>query len=430
MDFQIGKIAVAAVALITSVVPVAAQLVFISAEGGVSQEGRGIALPGNGRCYVLAPAHVVEGNETIAIWGRGRTMSSASVAKAFDTQSGASRLDLAILELDTGGRVSCNDAQPTLKQISDALDNAGTALVRRIDAKGTVSNSEVLIRYANPTDIALTPGSRADDALLPGDSGSIVYVGNVPVAMLVSRNGDDVGRYTAIRLDLAYSLANGYFASQRLPVRTFRFNRFDFDQSAVMGTPSGRSTPLRLSFNVPDLRAETERLLIGTSGFPQIQNIGTTEEVSVSSNVTLSVVAIEPSIRNSCTLRRSNILGISVTTYESRDLTSVCHNGFGPVRQFARITFRLSGDVRDGTGGGVVPILDQFQLVVPPDSGRFGLIVTSEVSNRVCARTRVAVEQLRPQKKRQNRIARGTSASSSSSSIVPNLENLKLRTSC
>lgn len=420
---------IAASGLLLSPASASAQLVFISAEGGVSQEGRGIALRGNGRCHVLAPAHVVNGNETITVWGRGRARSSASVAKAFDSESGASRLDLVILELDAAGKVPCDEAPPGLKQISDALDNPGSALVRRIDAKGTVSNSEALIRSANPTDIALTPGSRPDDALLPGDSGSIVYAASVPVAMLLSREGDGMGRYAAIRLDLAYTLANGYFASQRAPVRAFRFNRLALDQSAISGLSSGRAAAPRLSLGDADLRAETDRLLAGTRGFPQVQNDGAAD-VSVVGNLALAVVAIEPSVRNSCVQRRNKLLGMPVTTYESRDPTSICHNGFGPVRAFTRLTFRLSGDVREGTGGAVAPILDQFQLVIPAESGQFGLALVSELSNRICARTRIAVEQLTPATKGRSKPSLGTGLFGNSNLIIPNLESPKLRTSC
>ena len=430
MRFTARISAVAAAALLIATAPAAAQLVFVSAEGGISQEGRGIALRGNGRCHVLAPAHVVNGNDTITIWGRGRTKGSASVVKAFDSESGASRLDLVILELDTGGKVPCDEAPPSLKQISDALDNPGSALVRRIDANGTVSNSEALIRVANPTDIGLTPGSRPDDALLPGDSGSIVYVGNVPVAMLLSREEDDMGRYSAIRLDLAYSLASGYFASRRAPVRAFRFNRFDIDQSAIAGMANGRNPVPRLALGAQDLQAETDRLLAGTKGFPQIQNVAAPEDVSVTGNLTLSIVAIEPSVRNSCTQRRNKLLGMPVTTYESRDPAAICHNGFGPVREFSRMTFRLSGTVREGTGGEVVPILDQFQLVVPANSGQFGLAMVSELSNRICIRTRMAVEQLTPATRGRNKPVLGTGLFGNSNLIVPNLESPKLRTGC
>lgn len=406
-----------------------AQLVFISAEGGISQEGRGIALRGNGRCHVLAPAHVVNGNEMITVWGRGRTKSSASVAKAFDSESGTSRLDLVILELDAAGKVPCDEAPPALKQISDALDNPGSALVRRIDAKGTVSNSEALIRSANPTDVALTPGSRPDDALLPGDSGSIVYAANVPVAMLLSREGDGMGRYAAIRLDLALTLANGYFASQRAPVRAFRFNRLAFDQSAIASVSAGRNAAPRFALSEAELRSETDRLLAGTKGFPQIQNDGATD-VSVTGSLSLSIVAIEASVRNSCVQRRNKLLGMPVTTYESRDPTSICHNGFGPVRTFSRLTFRLSGDVREGTGGAVAPILDQFQVVIPADSGQFGLALISELSNRICVRTRVAVEQLSPTTKGRTKPSLGTGLFGNSNLIIPNLESPKLRTAC
>jgi hypothetical protein len=414
------KIALAAACLAPGTA--AAQLVHIKTDAG--PEGRGLAVRGNGRCHVLAPSHVVDSAETITVGGRGRSTSSARVVKDFNSERGASRLDLAILEID--GKVACDEALPQAKQIADSLDAVSNVLIRRLEPDGTLKNSMALVRFVNPTDLSLTPGASPDDVLQQGDSGSIVYVDKTPVAMLVSSEPGEAGRYSAIRLDLASSLANGYFASLRSPVRSFRFVRFELDHPERGGGGSGR-----VLLTPEDLRTETDRLLSGTKGFPQIDNGAAADEVSVAGDLTLTAVALENGVRNNCSRKNSKLLGMSVQTYEPRDATSVCHNGFGTARSLMRFTFRLSGQVREGTGGAVVPILDQFQLVLPGDNGQANLMLATELSHRICARTSAAVAQLTPGAKGKAKPILGSNGLFGNANlIVPNLENPKLRTGC
>lgn len=406
-----------------------AQLVYIHATGGAAdQEGRGIAMRGNGRCHILAPAHVVDGQEEITVWGQGRVSSGARVTKAFNTERGAAQLDLAILELDDGSKIRCDDPLPQAKQVSDALKKVSAVIIQRVDKDGNLTNSRALAQGASPASLMLEPDAGPRHELHTGDSGSIVYYPetNTPVAMLVSEEGD--GLYAAIPLDLVTSVANTYFASQRAPVRAFQFTRFDLTQPPTAMPGGGRGDNGRLLLTAQELRSETDRLLAGTKGFPQVDNNAGPDQISVAGDMVVTAVALE-TVRNSCSRRNNKLLGMNVPVYEARDAGSICYNGFGEARSLMRFTFRLNGQVREGTAGAVVPIIDQFQLVLPAETGQANLILATELSHRICARTNAAVTQLTPGAK-PKKGGLGTPIFGNANLIVPNLENPKLRTGC
>jgi len=406
--------------------PSAAEMVFVSP--GANIDGRGIAIRANGKCYVLTPAHVANlAEDDLTVYGRGRTVSKARIVKTFDSTSGASQVDLAILELDAAGKVTCDEAIPDPTLISKTLDQPDRALVKRINQTGQLRNSEALIRDVAPTDLTLTAGPTVDDQLHQGDSGSLIVVNNIPVAMLVSKSEQAKGsRFTAVRMDMALNLASGYFASQRAPVSAFRFRSLTVADQTMMAdaraTRGTESLPAIVKSMQPTLRGETERLLSGIRGFPQIDNSG--GPVSTSSALTLSLINLDSGVRNICRQKQGKVFGIKTTYYEPGP-GSTCTGGFENINSVINATFRLTGDVTEGTGGQVVSIADQFTLVLPADGGQITLPLTGELSNRMCARVKAGVVALVNHKPVSSGFTLGPT-------IVPNLGayGRTMKTSC
>lgn len=422
-----------AIILLASIsVPAAAEPVFVYP--GDSYQGQGITLRANGKCYVLTPAHVAHLSERtdlpeLRVFGRGGKSSRATVEKVFDDPKASSQVDLAILALADGGGVTCDDAAPDPRLIDKALDNVARAIVQRVSDKGQITNSEALIRSVGATEINLTPGPTEDDLLHQGDSGSIIMIDRVPVAMLLSKGEQARGsRFTAIRLDTAMGLANTYFAGQRPLTRTFRFRSFSVTKPTVIPATSRYTTsrvdlPTYIASMERDLQTETERLLSGTRGFPQIDNGG--GDTSTSGNLTLGVANVESNVRNICRVQRGKLFGINTSSYVANP-GSFCHNGFEKIAAFMKITFRLSGDIIDA-GGARVAIADQFTIILPATAEQVGLPLMSELSKRICGRTKSAVSVL----------AGGPAAKSAgggifgtNNEIVPDISGSRMLTAC
>ncbi|MGA0543966.1 hypothetical protein ACO2Q1_01690 [Brevundimonas sp. VNH65] len=425
---RIRLMAVAAVMFGALAGPAAAQMVYIDAGDGA--EGRGVAMRANGRCYALAPAHVANLGGSFTVRGLGRTTSRARVVKTFDNSEAGAPVDLAIFELEPGGDVACDQALPDTQTISRTLQAASQVILQRVNARGELRNSPALIRNVSPGDLSMSVSSDPDDQLHQGDSGSLVVADRVPVAMFVSKTEDGgSARYIAIRLDTMLALANNYFASLRAPVRAFQYRSFEVvDQTAtgLQARPSGTAAtlPRFIASLAPELRAETERLLSGTRGFPPIDNQSSADQVATGAHLSLAVINVD-AVRNSCRSRRGKLFGIETTYFEATTPGSICINGFQQFRSILRITFRMSGMAEEGTGGARAPIVSQFSLVVPDDTGQITLPLTGELSQRLCAATKGAVERLAPVRGRPSGGGLFTS-----NEIVPNLANQRLRVAC
>ncbi len=408
--------------------PSTAQMVHVQAD---SAEGRGIAMSANGRCHVLAPAHVVANAERILVTSRGRTRTQARVVRNFDDGGGASRVDFAILELPAESKVPCNEPLPDARSLNQALADPAGVLVRRVNAEGNARNSQALVRNVSATDLTISPGPAPDDALAQGDSGSMIFVNKVPVAMLVARTQPKAGAsYQALRLDTLMSLANTHFAGQRAPTKAFRFARFDVT-SQLLAVDTGQQARYGAGLGqlvqglAGDLRAETDRLLSGTKGFPPVQNDIAVEQAATAAWLTLTLVQVDAGIRNQCTPKQTQVFGLPVTTYEAGP-GSVCRNGWEQMRALTRAIFRLTGEVRETSGGNRAPIQQQFGLILPVDPAQMGLPLRDELAARMCDAVKDATQSLTKGK------GRGAARSGifATQDVVPQLGAGRMRQGC
>ena len=425
---QVALVAAIAASLL-STLPASAETVFVNAfnvDG--TDQGRGVSVRANGRCYILVPNHVVAAAEKIQIVGRGGTKVSASVVKRFDdsagSQSGGVAIDLAILEPE-GGRIACDEALPDNRTIDQALGGADAVIVKRVDGSGQLENSAALVRTVGATEIKLTTGSVPEDALLPGDSGSLVFVGKVPVAMIVSKSYASGAVFTALRLDFLQNTANGYFASQRSPVKTFRFRQITVE-SLVSGSQFGAhhtDVPGLLIGMQPALRTDAERLLSASKGFPQIDNQSAPDQAAITATLSIQVVGFEE-LDNVCKAKEGKVLGLATTYYEPQG-GSECLFGFEKLSKISRLTIRMSGEVLVGGSGARWPIQNQFTLTLPAEAGALQQPLHDEVSYRVCEVTRLAVNKALGLKGGNGMLGLGPVAS-----VVPQLTYPKVKNNC
>lgn len=408
--------------------PAAAQLVHIRADDA---EGRGMAMLANGRCHVLVPAHVVKTAERIKVTARGRISAEARVVRSFDDGTGASRVDFAILELPVDSKVPCNEPLPDARALTLAIDDVANILVRRLSAEGQVRNSSGLVRDVSATELRFSPGPSSEDALAQGDSGSMLYVDKVPVAMFIARSDvGSAGSFRALRLDMLTGLASTHFAAQRAPTRAFRFARMEVtNQLLAADNGQGARYSAGLAQAVKalerDLRTETDRLLSGTKGFPPVQNDIPVEQAATAGWLTLTLVQVDAGIRNQCTPRRGELLGIPVTTYEAGP-GSVCQKGWEQMRQLTRAIFRLTGEVRETSSGNRAPIQMQFGLILPVDPSQMGLPLRDELSAKMCDAVKDAVVLLKQGKGRSP----ARSSIFASTDVVPQISGGRMRQGC
>jgi hypothetical protein len=170
-------------------------LVHSPGAGGL-EIGQAWLLSASGHCYAVLPAHVVhEAGERVLLLREGRGGERGELDATSDLGD-----DIAIGVVQGLAKQSCG---PTMGSVGRAVGRqlaaGGGSALRTINGDGTVGRSGVLVVDDDGEQwLHVSPG-RDQDRVRKGQSGSLLYAGDIPVGMLVSVNtSSGVGRVMRI----------------------------------------------------------------------------------------------------------------------------------------------------------------------------------------------------------------------------------------
>ena len=170
---------------------------------GSQEYGAGISVGRGDRCFVVAPAHVVAMAQTITITDRS---GNTALATNFQAPNG---VDAVLLKVEENHRLDCPEDWDDGIAAEDALDDADFLVSKKVKAGG-IDKRRFFPGSITSTTITVQPyRSGKADLLMEGDSGSALYVNNLPLGMIVSVD-TSTGEGEAIKQSRLHALFSNF----------------------------------------------------------------------------------------------------------------------------------------------------------------------------------------------------------------------------
>lgn len=170
---------------------------------GSQAYGAGISVGVGNRCFVVAPLHVVELAQSITITDR---RGNAAQATPYQSPDG---VDAILLKVEDNHHLDCPEDWDDGVAGDDALYDAEFLVSKKVKAGG-VDQRRFFPGSVTSTTITVQPYSSGKaDRLMEGDSGSALYVNNLPLGMIVSVN-TGTGEGEAIKQSQLHALFSNY----------------------------------------------------------------------------------------------------------------------------------------------------------------------------------------------------------------------------
>lgn len=157
-------------------------------------------------CYVLAPTHVLEESGTpAALLGEG---TEPPLGETVDARALGD--DVSVASVDGGLTGHCGySAIAISRSVDRTIQDNGIATVRSVNGDGTIAQIAVSLFDDDGVTFLRVQPTRSDNQLRKGQSGSLIVVGDRPIAMLLSVDARfGVGK--AIRIDAMLKRFDGF----------------------------------------------------------------------------------------------------------------------------------------------------------------------------------------------------------------------------
>jgi len=146
---------------------------------GAQEYGAGISVGRGTLCFVVAPAHVVVMAQTIKIADR---RGNTALATQFHAPDG---VDAILLKVEENHRLDCPEDWDDGIAAEEALYDAEFLVSKKVK-KGSINKRRFFPGNETSTTIVVQPYRKGKaDLLREGDSGSALYVNNLPLGMIV-----------------------------------------------------------------------------------------------------------------------------------------------------------------------------------------------------------------------------------------------------
>lgn len=170
---------------------------------GSQAYGAGISAGVGSRCFVVAPLHVAELAQSITITDR---RGNTAQATPYQSPNG---VDAILLKVEDNHQLDCPEDWDDGVAGDDALYDAEFLVSKKVKAGG-VDQRRFFPGSVTSTMITVQPyRSGKADRLMEGDSGSALYVNNLPLGMIVSVN-TGTGEGEAIKQSQLHALFGNY----------------------------------------------------------------------------------------------------------------------------------------------------------------------------------------------------------------------------
>jgi hypothetical protein len=191
-----------AVALVSLAPSVSTAQVFLKAG---AQVGQGVLRSRGDDCFILAPAHVVEGADSIQVVAELRWQGRASVEAIYPG-------DLALLRVDRASRLPCSEQWDAALRLKDRLDTVVDGSLESRNEDGSFQRRLVKIVSHDPQFIVIKPVG-SNDAFFRGLSGSMLRMGGSPAGLLL-RVESATGLGIVLRNDHLTDLVRTFFREE------------------------------------------------------------------------------------------------------------------------------------------------------------------------------------------------------------------------
>jgi len=170
---------------------------------GSQEFGAGISVGKGTRCFVVAPLHVVELAQTITITDRRGNTASATGFQAPDG------VDAILLKVEDNHGLNCPEDWDDGIAAEDAMYDAEFLVSKKVKAGG-IDQRRFFPGSVTSTTIGIQPYRSGNaDRLIEGDSGSALYVNNLPLGMIVSVD-TSTGEGEAIKQSQLHALFSNF----------------------------------------------------------------------------------------------------------------------------------------------------------------------------------------------------------------------------
>jgi hypothetical protein len=190
---------------ITSAAPSHAQQAVVKKLGGSGREtGQAFLAHSAGRCLAILPTHVVkEAGAPVNLRREGRDDVLGEVESPVDLGD-----DLSVGEVSGALTRQCGYGLATIsRSVERRVRNGGLAMLRTIGAAGGIRQVSVTVIDDGGEGVLMIQPTHSRDQLMKGYSGSMLFVGDAPVGMLLSvRKG--YGR--VLRIDVALAAVEAH----------------------------------------------------------------------------------------------------------------------------------------------------------------------------------------------------------------------------
>jgi hypothetical protein len=163
-----------AVALLWLAPSVSTAQVFLKAG---AQVGQGVLRSRGDDCFILAPAHVVEGADSIQVVAELRRLGHASVETVYPG-------DLALLRVDRASGLRCSEQWDAAPRLLDRLSTVVDGSLESRNEDGSLERRFVKIVSHDPQFIVIKAVA-PNDAFFRGLSGSMLRMGGSPAGLLL-----------------------------------------------------------------------------------------------------------------------------------------------------------------------------------------------------------------------------------------------------
>lgn len=170
---------------------------------GTQEYGAGISVGKGMNCFVVAPLHVVEIAQTITITDR---RGNTALATHFQAPKG---VDAILLRVEENHRLDCPEDWDDGIAAENAMYDAEFLVSKKVKAGG-IDQRRFFAGSVTSTTITVQPyRSGKADRLIEGDSGSSLYVKNMPLGMIVSVDTSN-GEGEAIKQSQLHALFSNF----------------------------------------------------------------------------------------------------------------------------------------------------------------------------------------------------------------------------
>ncbi|MFK7889819.1 MAG: trypsin-like peptidase domain-containing protein [Granulosicoccus sp.] len=230
--------------------------------------GQGTLQKRGEECLVITPRHVVES----AAFGIVATFPDRREVAATVLEMYAE--DIALLRLEKQPSMGCSERAFNEEGLPVLLDSVTEGVLKRRDESGAASLLQVDIEgYDEHRLIRVEPRS-SSKSIKQGYSGSVLFISNQPVGMLINNENSDGEIGLVLRAEMLNSTVGPFFqAAQR--DRTFHisvdatseFLLSDFqamarEQNLALGSdPSETTFDLKVTSNVRNLETDTDKIV-------------------------------------------------------------------------------------------------------------------------------------------------------------------------